>query len=322
MPQSKTIQKNASYWVSMELEGHNLQNNQIFLAWINQDERHKVAYEEEKKLISTIKTLPKNYLEDLRCEAHKSIQKRAANRKLLKKMTPYIAACALLLVYVGFFMERVTFFQEYPAQAKVQKEILLPDNSIISLDGGTGMIVTFTKAFHSKRVVQLSRGKALFSVEHDPKNPFIIEIQNMQIEVVGTKFEVLNSDETVKVSVLEGKVALSSRLDSTTPIIYVEKAQTLLVNTKEGTNRIDSVDVDKIGLWRVGKYRFNQEPLHRVFEEFAKHLEISVSFETPKKAFLPISGNFDINRFENFLNTLPMIHPLKIERKGKEIILK
>lgn len=322
MPQSETIQKSASYWVSLEREGHILQNNQIFLAWLKQDKRHKMAYEEEKKLISTIEALPKEFLDDLRSEVHKSVQKRETNRKLFKAMRPYIAAGILLLVYVAFFMERVTFSHEYPAQAKIQKEILLPDDSIVSLDGGTSMHVTFIKAFHSKRLIKLSKGKALFSVKHDAVNPFIIEVQNVQVEVVGTKFELFSDDGAIQVSVLEGKVAVSNRLDSTSPIIYIEKEQALLMNAKEGISKIESIDRDSIGLWKIGKYRFDQEPLHKVFDEFAKHLEISVHFENPKKAFLPISGNFDINRFENFLNTLPMIHPLKIERKGKEITLK
>lgn len=319
---SETIQKNANYWVSMEIEGHELQKNQIFLEWLRQDERHQIAFEEEKKLIRDIYALPEDFLVALRSDVRHSIEKKEANRKLIKTISPYVAACILLMIYIGFFMERITFSQEYPAHAKVQKEILLPDTSTVSLDAGTSMHVVFSKAFYSKRLVHLSKGKAMFSVAHDSENPFIVLTEHVVIEVVGTKFEVLNYDDEIRVNVLEGKVVVSSTLHDKMPTTFVQKAQSLVLNEDASIKAFESVETDMIGQWEKGRYLFTQEPLSKVFAEFAKHLDISVVFKSTKVAALLISGNFDVERFEDFLNTLPIIHPVKVERYGNQIVVR
>lgn len=320
---SETIQEKANYWLSMEIEGCELHKNQIFLEWLRQDKRHQIAFDEEKRLFNEIHTLPKDFLLALQSDVHQNIENRKVNPQFMKKLFPYVAACLLLFIYVGLFMEKITFSKEYPTYAKIQKEILLPDTSTISLDAQTSMHVVFsTKAFHSKRHVYLSKGKAMFNVAHDSENPFIITTTRATIKVIGTKFEVLNYDDAMRINLLEGKVSVSSNIYDEMPITFIHKNQSLILNEQMQVQTLGTEELQSIGQWQYGKYTFNQESLYTVFNEFAKHLDISIDFKSSEVASLPISGTFDTAHFEDFLNTLPMVHPIKIHRDGNQIVIK
>ena len=45
-------------------------------------------------------------------------------------------------------------------------------------------------------------------------------------------------------------------------------------------------------------------------------------FEKEKVKLYPISGNFEVKHFDNFLKVLPMIHPVKVENKDNIIVIK
>ncbi|MFX4232133.1 FecR domain-containing protein, partial [Aliarcobacter butzleri] len=60
--------------------------------------------------------------------------------------------------------------------------------------------------YETKRVIDLEDGNAMFSVSKDKAKPYLIKTQNTLIEVLGTKFEVINIDNKTGINVLEGVV--------------------------------------------------------------------------------------------------------------------
>ena len=58
----------------------------------------------------------------------------------------------------------------------------------------------------------LREGEVLFDVPYDPTCPFRVVLDNIEIEVLGTRFNVYRkSNGEIIVTVLEGKVAVKSR---------------------------------------------------------------------------------------------------------------
>lgn len=63
----------------------------------------------------------------------------------------------------------------------------------------------------SRVVVSLRQGAAHFDVRHDPRRLFRVEAGSVDVEDLGTRFEVENKGNSVSVSVSEGSVAVSFR---------------------------------------------------------------------------------------------------------------
>src|SRR6185312_16380584 len=60
------------------------------------------------------------------------------------------------------------------------------------------------------RDVELIEGQALFAVAHDVARPFIVSAGNAAVRAVGTQFDVYRKQTGTTVTVVEGRVAVSS----------------------------------------------------------------------------------------------------------------
>ena len=68
-----------------------------------------------------------------------------------------------------------------------QREMQLPDGSMIALNTDSQLEVTYGENY---RDVRLLKGEALFEVTRDPARPFIVDAGIRRVEAVGTAFVV------------------------------------------------------------------------------------------------------------------------------------
>ncbi|MDN5109578.1 FecR domain-containing protein [Aliarcobacter butzleri] len=273
---------------------------------------------QDEELITQIKALPKDFLEELKNEVRLNRQKENRKRRFLRRIVPLVAACILSVVSVSLFVDFPTYSKEYLASNKIQNDILLPDNSKIYLDANTTINVKYYK---NKRVINLSNGKAIFEVTSNESQPFIVNTKRINVKVLGTKFEVINLEDKLQVNVLEGKVQVS-KAQNDKELAIVTKGQSLQLDKNANLISQNSVNIEKMLEWKDGKYSFQQTSLNEVLNEFSKHLDINIVFEKEKAKLYPISGNFEVKHFDNFLKVLPMIHPVKVENKDNIIVIK
>lgn len=84
----------------------------------------------------------------------------------------------------------------------------LSDGSLVALAPGTRMQFDFAG---TRRIVNLQRGKARFTVAHNPAKPFIVQTHRIDATAVGTSFTVSITGDCVRVDVHEGTVQTSIR---------------------------------------------------------------------------------------------------------------
>ena len=136
-----------------------------------------------------------------------------------KNYTPFIYAA---MVVAGLSIGFIAFFYSRPDKinSRVQKNeittrkgsksrILLPDNTVVWLNADSKIIYpdNFQK---EKREVQLT-GEAFFEVTKDPRRPFIIHTNSIDIKVLGTVFNVRSYPEesTSETSLLKGEIEVT-----------------------------------------------------------------------------------------------------------------
>jgi transmembrane sensor len=137
------------------------------------------------------------------------------------------AASIILLIAFGIFAH---FFKGEDQQeivystGKDEKKIKLPDGTAIAISPNSSLVVG--KDFGRKNRTLHLKGAADFTVIHQETLPFIVDVGEVFIKDIGTKFSIRSSvdTDTVYIRVNEGVVLLFDSLGSSLEIKATEKA--------------------------------------------------------------------------------------------------
>lgn len=309
-----TIEQQATLWLIKEKDGLSKIEQNELNSWLNDNTDHQNAYDFNKMLQTSFQTLPSDMLEELSTKTNKG----ASRTKIIEVIKPLaFAAMILLTLSIGMFRylddSKPVYMDDYITKNQINKKIFLPDDSTIVMDVKSKINIVFYK---NTREVEFLKGKAIFSIAKDEKRPFIINSQNTRIKVVGTKFEVTNIENTTSIKVKEGTVKVSQTYNS-----YKEKRNFIL---KEGNQlsldqngkilTYGKIDIDKIATWEKGFFLFSDMPLLEAIGNFSRYTDLKVQYENSLVSHTLITGKFSISEFSNFIEALPKIYPLKIER--------
>lgn len=107
----------------------------------------------------------------------------------------------------------------YTTQIGERRSITLADGSIVELNARSRLSIHFSSA---ERHVDLVEGQALFDVAKDKQRPFVVRIGETRVRAVGTQFDIDRKSGGTTVTVLEGRVAVLTSLNS--PVVSNEAA--------------------------------------------------------------------------------------------------
>ncbi len=260
-----------------------------------------------------------------------------------------IAVAMLIVAVVWMLQSNGSSRQIFKTATGEQRTVYLKDGSSICLDSET--IVTTDYTMDSRRI-DLNKGRASFSVQHDPKRPFIVSVGDVFVRAVGTKFSVFKRKKgNVAIAVTEGQVKVTQEdpmlLEETQPekeilvttkkIITpsVEKTpeplqqilnpgQKILVEKTRKVYKVKQVETRHIAGWENGRLFFRKTPLEDVIEEINRYLEKKIVIGDARLNSHRISIIFKIRDRKYFLKTLKTAIPIisKASSKGHIIISK
>ncbi|PKA98957.1 FecR family protein [Flavobacteriaceae bacterium MAR_2009_75] len=156
--------------------------------------------------------------------------------------------------------------------------IALSDSTEVTMNAGSRM--TFPEQFvkGKKRKVRLS-GEAFFKVSHDAEHPFVVGLDSLDVQVLGTTFNVANyaEDSTTEVVLVSGSVQL-------VPNVSAEVEKIILAPGFKGTfhkstSRIETVKVptDLYTSWVNGYIVFRNAPFSNMMQKLERHYNVTIS---------------------------------------------
>lgn len=314
------INKKAISWLIKEEEGLSIYGREQLNTWLKSNIQHKIIYNENKAFRQACKNLSSQNILQL----NKEIQKESKYRQLFRKNFP-IAASIVLFVIVSFlFLEiqdysKAVYSNIYIAENKKINNIILPDNSIIDLDVQSHININFYK---NRREANFSEGKAIFTIQKNKKRPFLITSGKTKIEVVGTKFEVINLDSITTVSVIEGIVRVAHIFNKNKDpkiISLLKKGDFIKIDNNGKVLKIGKTIIKDIASWKNDLLIFNKTPLNQAMKSFKRYNQNSTTYENSYLSHLEITGSFNIKEFNKFIHALHIIYPITIIQKGKDI---
>lgn len=161
-------------------------------------------------------------------------------------------------------------------------------------------------------------GEAYFEVAHDATKPFIVSTSEMDVEVLGTSFNVMAypEDQTVETTLVSGQVKV--RAENNKMIL----APGMQAKLDKETRLLDQseTNTDLYTSWRFGKYIFEYENLEGVMSKLSRWYDVDVSFADAKKKDLHFSGTlFKYNDINETLHIIELTSNVKFENTENSI---
>lgn len=199
-------------------------------------------------------------------------------------------------------------------------QLILADGTKVWLNSESKLTYPTQFANHVREVKL--EGEGYFEVVNNPDAPFIVKTNQMDIEVLGTAFNVSSyQDEgSVTTTLVEGSVKIATNFGNQKAVVIKPNEQAVF-NLE--TNRIQVEDVDSriAGSWRQGVFAFYEEDLELIMQKLSRWYKINVFYENSEVKDYQFSGK--LPRFENCNDLLEMIEKttnVKFEIKNNETI--
>jgi ferric-dicitrate binding protein FerR (iron transport regulator) len=230
-----------------------------------------------------------------------------------------IAASFLVLLGIAsfvFFQNTNSFTTVVYNDTGVPKYIYLADSTRVILN--TNSELTYTDEFNkSSREVSL-KGEANFDVTSNKNKPFIVHTKSLSTRVLGTEFNIKESNENVFVTVSEGLVEVSNELDK----LQLEPDQQVVFNSRSKQLEKKTVTSGHFNLWYEEEINLVNLSLYEVSKILENLYDTSIEFKREKDKDIKMSISFrrdeDLNQIIKRIN---FVNKAKFKKKASEIIV-
>ncbi len=229
-----------------------------------------------------------------------------------------------VLIAVAVWYYLLPQAQTHETQYSEVKTIILPDSSVVYLNANSKITYSDDLAENATREVWLS-GEAYFEVtrrQATSNQPvkMVVHTAQVDIEVLGTAFNVKDRRGITQVVLDEGKVRLKNP-QSDNELIAMEPGESVRVDEQH------SFSVEKIGeethvsSWKENELYFDDQSLREIQQVLADNYGIQLQFANPTVSELTFTGSTPADDISVLFTTLEKSFALKIEEiDGKYLI--
>jgi transmembrane sensor len=311
MTQTLHIEETAAAWLARRDGGRwSPADDDALAAWLDQDVAHRVAFLRLESVWVRADRMAALHAPSW------SVRPRVAPRRWV--MAPLILGAAAAGVFVVVLMTLKPEVRDtYKTGVGERRVVAMADGSTVELNTKTNISVG---SGADRRSVRLDGGEAWFEVAHDPKHPFVIQVGDRQVTVLGTKFSIRRDGDKVEVVVAEGKVRVEDpRQPERHPAVLATPQQMVLADAA-GT-LVAPISAERLTselAWRRGVLMFDGVPLREVAGEFNRYNKKQIAVDA-KVADVRIGGSFEATNIDGFARLLRKGFDLKVEDQGMRL---
>ena len=244
-----------------------------------------------------------------RVESQKEIQSTSRRGFSLSALWRYAAVVAIIIAVgcISYWQGEVNVkdtFADISVEAPLgsKTKLYLPDGTLVWLNAGSRM--TYSQGFGvDNRKVELE-GEGYFEVKRNEKIPFFVKTKDLQLQVLGTKFNFRDypEDHEVVVSLLEGKVGLNNLLREEKEAVLSPDERAVL-NKANGLLTVESVNASNASQWTDGYLFFVVELLPDIAKELERSYNVKIHIANDSLKTFRFYGNF-VRREQNIQEVL------------------
>jgi transmembrane sensor len=291
-----------------------------FDAWIARSTAHAAAYEEALRTWRDLAAMRDN-------EQYRALLGKPTLRERIVNGVPgqrWFAAAAGVAAIAAFMWVAISLdalpFLHRPTQVATQmaevRETTLPDGTRVVLGAQSQLSFEVTEKVRRATVVG---GDAYFAVAHDAARPFTVSIDDVQVRVVGTQFEIRRRSGEVSVAVAEGTVDVS-RTNAAAVRLHRGEAVTAGESAQLSVHPVEPAD---IAAWRSGRLLYDNAELRDVVADANRYARSRIVIADAQLESLRVTTSFRASQVEGMIDTLQAVLPLVAERQADgQIVLR
>ncbi len=248
-----------------------------------------------------------------------------------KRKTLWYAAAASIAVILFFTIGLWQYTPEstlvtYQTEYGETHEILLPDGSLVTLNANSKLSFDSTNFNTQSREVWM-QGEAFFEItklrNHEGKaKKFIVHTEDLEVEVLGTRFNVNTRRSGTKVLLTEGSVRLNlNKILGEHPITMMPGEMAIYTPKKKAILK-ENVNTDVYTAWKQQKLVFDDTPIREIIEILEDNYDIKVKLENPEIVKRRYRGTFKQPDPNTILTVISSVLKLEMERHENVFTLK
>jgi transmembrane sensor len=224
-----------------------------------------------------------------------------------------LVAGAALLCY---FLLQPDTVQTIALQSNEQTRIdTLPDGSVVTLNKHSQL--RYPDQFKGTNRTIALQGEAFFNVTPDKSKPFIIQVNDVTVKVVGTSFNVRSENGTTEVIVETGVVQVIRHNKST----QLHPKERITINQKDTALIKAPVQDQLYNYYRTKEFVCDNTPLWKLVDVLNEAYSSRIVIENASIKNLPLTTTFYNEPLDNILAIISQTLDVKVVKKEREIIL-
>ncbi|WP_257668945.1 FecR family protein [Parapedobacter tibetensis] len=196
-------------------------------------------------------------------------------------------------------------------------DVMLADGTRVWLNAESSLSLTPTFNKNDRHVDLM--GEAYFEVAKDPEKPFIVTVNELEIEVLGTHFNVTSypEDQEAKTTLIEGSIKISKGGNEK---VLSPGQQAIVQDISKDIQINNTVDPGKVTAWKDGFFEFKNDAIDEILAPIARWYQVEIVYVSGKPS-KRLTGKIPrSNHFEEVLNILKYAG-VAYELKGKELLI-
>lgn len=236
------------------------------------------------------------------------------------KAAAVVALLVVTSVALYFFAVRnntITYTTPY-AQTRT---ITLPDQSVVTLNANSTLAFSKNWKAGASREVWL-QGEAFFHVKnkHDGKTKFTVHTAKLDIEVLGTAFNVNNRRNNTVVVLNSGRVKLRTAENEASDTLVMKPGEQVIYSEEEQAFTRKRVNPESVSSWIHQKLIFEDTPLLEIARLLEDNYGFKVRFRHPDIASKEFTATIPAGNINTLLTAISESFNIPITRQGKELL--
>ena len=316
-PQEDPIAAQAAEWfVRLHGEAASGDDWAAFEAWLQASPAHARAYERLERVWMELDEDRDALAEALRPPARPSA--RARPRWAWPAAAAALAASLAVAMGLTLTMRPAAAPAIYETRPGQLMEVALADGTRVRLNAATRLSVVMER--HARRV-EMADGEAVFDVAHDPARPFLIEVGDRQVKVVGTEFDLRHRDGRMEVTVRRGVVEVRPAGAAAARPARVTVGQQYAHRDGDPGATVAPADVADAFDWTQGQLIYRDRPLSEVAADISRRFGVDVRPADPQTAAMRFTGVLVTDSAPQVLKRLQAFTGVTAETAGGTVLL-
>ncbi|SFG63434.1 FecR family protein [Pedobacter insulae] len=228
-------------------------------------------------------------------------------------------AASLLILSLGYWIfshgDKPNYLVRATSSGQIDS-VKLPDGSVVILAGSSELVYP-DKFNSSTREISLIKGEAFFKIIRDVAHPFKVAINESEVVVLGTSFNIEVADSAINLGVKTGKVSFSPYKSAAASILTAGQAISYDVKKRE----VSSKTAENEDAWLTKELVFVDTPLEEVCRQLTDYYKIEIKLQDNKQHSKKLNARFTNQPLDDVLLVLKAAYSFEIKKENNQINL-